>query len=167
MTSEESPSPDGEARYARVVENEQALIATLEIILEATYFTVGPGEIFEYEHVAERERYAEMAVFWYCWTTNLIFNSTAYEWKRDYADTLAHNLALNVPGVAEIITQRWIEYENDDSVTDRIEKAELAFHRTLGHIDPRVPLPETLRGNFVAEAVRGITARFREQTTWT
>ncbi|MFD4914779.1 hypothetical protein ACFWNR_16310 [Streptomyces virginiae] len=150
-----------------MVENEQALMAALEIVLKATHVTVGPGAILEYEHVPERERYAEMAVFWYWWTANLILNSTAYEWKTDYADTLAYNLALNVPGVAEIINQRWIEYEHDDSVTDRIEKAELAFRRTLGHIDPRVTLPDVLRGKFVAEFVRGITARFREQTTWT
>ncbi|KQX11203.1 hypothetical protein ASC82_20195 [Streptomyces sp. Root431] len=142
-------------------------MATLELVLEATHFTVGPGEIFEYEHVAEHERYAEMAVFWYWWTANLIFNSTAYEWKTDYADTLAHNLALNVPGVAEIISRRWVEYEHDDTETDRIAKAELAFRRTLAHIDPRVPVPEVVQGDFVAEAVGSITALFRERTSWT
>ncbi|MFE1905116.1 hypothetical protein ACFW96_15845 [Streptomyces gardneri] len=164
---EESVSPDVEARLARVAENEQALLASLHIILDATYLTVGPGEISEYEHIAERERYAEMAVFWYWWTANLIFNATSYEGKGDYANMLANNLALYVPGMAEIITDRWVEYEHDDSETDRIAKAELAFRRTLAHIDPRVPVPEAVGGDFVAEAVRSITELFRQHTTWT
>ncbi|MEU1864859.1 hypothetical protein [Streptomyces gardneri] len=167
MTGEESPSPEVEARYARLLENEQALTATLQLVLEATYLTVGHGEVVEYEHVAERERYAETAVFWYWWTANLIFNATAYECKSDYANLLANDLALSVPGVAEIITQRWDEYEYDDTETDRIAKAELAFRRALAHIDPRVPVPEPLRGDFVAEAVKEVTQAFRERTTWT
>jgi hypothetical protein len=155
-----------EARMRRVEQNEDALRNALAIVMDLTAFTVGPGEVEEYEHVDLDRRFVEMSIFYYWLITNVLFDAIDYEWKTDYADAIAYNLARHYPGVQAVLTARWLEYEGDDPSAPLGLKARVAAERVLYYIDPETPVPQEFARDLAIEGPRVAAEMFREHTTW-
>ncbi len=126
---------------------------------------VGHYEIHEspeYEHIDIDTRYVEAACFYYWLVASLMLNSTDYDFKEDFAQTLANAVAEGLPGVAPILADRYQEYAYAESAPLR-DLAARAAQRFLQHMDPHQPVPERFAGqDFGHDLLESVTYLFNE-----
>jgi hypothetical protein len=95
-----------------------------------------------------------------------MFDATDYEWKTDYAEVLAIQVAGYYPGVQAVMKARWLEYDGDDPSESMESKAARAAERVWHHMDPEMPVPQEIADGLATECTRVATEWFRERTTW-